>query len=382
LLIRSAVALGAVDPGFDPKHVVTMGMALTGPRYATSASVAQTVRDGVERVRSVPGVVDASATCCVPLEGGFGLPFTIVGRPLQGSSTTTGQGGWTTISPGFFDVFKIPIKRGRAYTARDDGQAPAVVIISESMAKQYWKDSDPLKDRLIIGRGVMKEFKDEPERQIIGIVGDIRDRGLNNDPGPTMYVPQAQLPDGVNALNLRLAPMAWVVRTRGEPRSLVPAIQEQLRQATGLPVADVLSMEEVVSLSTARQRLNMLLMTIFGCCAVLLAAIGIYGVMAYSVEQRTTEMGIRLALGAEVGQVKNMVVFQGLTLALIGVAIGIGSAFALTRFLASALFEVKAHDPVVFIVVPILLSAVALAAVWIPASRAGRVGLIDALRYE
>ena len=248
LLIRSVVALGAVDPGFDAKHVVTMTMSLTGPRYATTTSAAQTVRDGIERVRVVPGVVNASATCCVPLQGGFGLPFTIVGRPLQGSSTVTGGGGWITISPGFFDVFKIPIKRGRAFSERDDHWAPAVVIINESMAKQYWKDADPLNARLVIGRGVMKEFKDEPDRQIVGIVGDIRDQGLNNDPGPTMYIPQAQLPDAANALNLRIAPIAWVVRTQGEPRSLVPTIQEQLRQSTGLPVANVLSMQEVVSL--------------------------------------------------------------------------------------------------------------------------------------
>jgi putative ABC transport system permease protein len=250
------------------------------------------------------------------------------------------------------------------------------------MAKKYWKDSDPLRDRLLIGRGLMKEFQEEPERQIIGVVGDIRDQGLNNDPGPTMYIPQAQLSDALNALNLRLAPMAWMVRTQGDPRPLVPAIEEQLQQATGLPVADVYSMDEVVSLSTGRQRLNMLLMTVFGCCAVLLAAIGIYGVIAYSVEQRTTEIGIRMALGAEAGQVKGMVVLQGLSLALIGVVIGLGSALGLTRFLSSILFEVKPHDPIVFLTVPILLSLVALIAVWIPASRAGRVGLIDALRYE
>jgi putative ABC transport system permease protein len=382
LLIRSDIALGAIDPGFDARHVLTMSMVLTGPRYATSAALAQTVRDGVERVRAVPGVVNASATCCVPLQGGFGLPFTVVGRPLQGSSTATGNAGWATISPGFFDVFKIVIKSGRAFTERDNHQAPAVVIINESMARQYWKDSDPLRDRLVIGRCVMKEFKDEPDRQIVGVVSDVRDRGLNNDPGPTVYIPQAQETDAANALNLRIAPMAWVVRTEGDPRSLAPAIQEQLRQSTGLPVADVYPMEEVVSLSTARQRLNMLLMTIFGCCAAVLAAIGIYGVMAYSVEQRANEMGIRVALGAEAAQVKGMVVIQGLGLAVVGVVIGLGSAFGLTRLLASFLFGVKAHDPLVFVLVPLLLSAVALAAVWIPASRASAVDPIQALRNE
>ena len=251
------------------------------------------------------------------------------------------------------------------------------------MARQYWiKGDDPLNARLIIGRGVMREFKDEPERQIIGIVGDVRDGGLNNEPQPKMYVPQAQLPDPANALNVRLTPIAWVVRMRVEPHSLSARIQEELRQVTGLPVSDIRSMGDVVSLSTSRQRFNMLLMTVFGCSALLLAAIGIYGLMAYSVEQRTPEIGIRLALGAETSRVKNMVVFQGMTLAIIGVIIGISFALNLTSLITRFLFSVKPWDPAVFVTVPIVLSAVALLAVWIPARRASRVNPMDALRYE
>jgi ABC-type antimicrobial peptide transport system permease subunit len=239
-----------------------------------------------------------------------------------------------------------------------------------------------LKDRLIIGRGVMREFKDEPERQIIGVVGDVRDGGLNRDPGPTMYIPQAQVPDAANALNVRIAAMAWVVRTQGDPHPLLPAIQEQLRQSTGLPVSDIRSMEDVVSLSTGRQRFNMLLMSVFGCSALLLAAIGIYGLMAYSVEQRTQEIGIRLALGATTNQVKNMVVSQGMLLASAGAVLGLVSAFGLTRFLQSFLFSVQGHDPLVFTAVPILLSLIALLAVWLPARRASRIEPTQALRYE
>jgi ABC-type antimicrobial peptide transport system permease subunit len=197
-----------------------------------------------------------------------------------------------------------------------------------------------------------------------------------------MYIPQGQVPDAANALNVRLTPMAWVVRTRVEPHTLSAAIQEQLRQATGLPVSDVKSMEEVVSLSTSRQRFNMLLMTIFGSSALLLAAIGIYGLMAYSVEQRTQEIGIRLALGAGLGQVRNMVVFQGMRLALIGVAIGMAASTGLTRLIATFLFGVKPLDTIVFTAAPILLSAVALAAVWLPARRASRIDPLTALRCE
>jgi putative ABC transport system permease protein len=382
LLIRTAVALGRVDPGFDARNVLTMRMSLTGPRFLKSEGVEQLVRDGVERLRSVPGVVAASATCCVPLQSGYGLPFVVVGRPLPPEGPFHGGGSWVTISPGYFDVFKIPLTRGRAFNERDTQQAPGVVIINETMARRFWEKGDPLADRLVIGRGVMREFAGEPERQIIGVVGDVRNGGLDSEPGPTMYVPQAQLPDAANALNVGLTPIAWVVRTQVEPTSVSSAVQEQLRQASGLPVSNVRTMSEVVSTSTSRQQFNMWLMTVFGGCALLLAAIGIYGLMAYSVEQRTQEIGIRLALGAPAHQVKNMVVRQGMALTLVGVAVGLGSAYLLTRFVATFLFGVQARDPMVFVAVPVVLSAVALLAVWLPARRASRIDPIIALRAE
>jgi putative ABC transport system permease protein len=360
--------------------VLTMRMSLTDPRFLKSEGVAQMVRDGVERIRAVPGVVNASATCCVPLQGGYGLPFLIVGRPADGPFH--GGGSWMTVSPGYFEVFKIPVTRGRSFTELDRGGSPGVVIINEAMARQYWPKADPLNQRLVIGRGIMREFADEPERQIIGVVGDTRDGGLNNEPGPAMYIPQAQVPDAANALNVRLTPMAWVVRTQVEPYSVSAAIQEQLRQATGLPVADVRTMTEVVSLSTSRERFNMWLMTVFGVSALLLAAIGVYGLMAYSVEQRTQEIGIRLALGAQATQVKNMVVFQGMRLALAGVAVGLGAALWLVRVISTFLYGVTARDPLVFVGVPVLLTAVAFVAVWLPARRASVVDPLVALRYE
>jgi putative ABC transport system permease protein len=384
LLIRTAVALRHVDPGFDTHNVLTLKMSLKGVQYEKAEAVEQVVRNGVENLRTIPGVVNASATCCVPLQGGYGLPFRIVGRPLAADSQGPfhGGGGWMTISPGYFEVFKIPVRRGRTFNERDTSTSTPVVVINEAMAKQYWPKADPLNDRLVIGKGVMREFASEGERQIVGIAADIKSNGLDSEPQPQMFIPQAQVPDLANALNVSLTPISWIVRTELPPQSLSSAIQDQLRQSTGLPVSDVTSMDEIVSVSVSRQRFNMWVMSVFGACALLLAAIGIYGLMAYSVEQRTQEIGIRLALGAQGAQVKNMVVLQGMTLALVGVAIGLGAAFGLARLIAAFLFGVTARDPLVFAGTPLLLALVALFAVWLPARRASRVDPIVALRYE
>jgi predicted permease len=381
LLIRTLIVLRSVEPGFDPGNVLTMRMSLAGPQYLQTDSGEQVMRTGLERLRALPGVEHAAATCCVPLEGGYGLPFRITGRPLE-KGAFHGGGAWLTVSPGYFETFKIAVKRGRAFTDRDDARGPAVVLINEAMARQYWKDTDPLNERIMIGAGVMKELSEERERTIIGVVSDVRDGGLNNEPGPHMYVPNAQVPNALNALNLRITPVAWVVRTRGEPYAMSTAIQEQLRQASGLPVSDIRSMEDVVSRSISRQRFNVLLMGVFGGSALLLAAIGIYGLMAYSVEQRTQEIGIRIALGAELEHVRRMVVVQGMRLAIAGVVVGLAAAFALTRLMASFLYGVEARDPAVFVAVPLVLTLVSLLAVWLPARRASTVSPLTALRAQ
>ena len=380
LLIRTSLALRAVDPGFDPTNVLTMRMAFTGPRYESAAAVDQVITAGVERLRALPGVVNASAACCLPLEGGYGLGFKIVGRPLEPGRTNHGGVSWMTVSPGYFEVFKIPVLHGRTFTTLDTKASPPVVVINEAMAKQFWKTGNPLNDFLTIGRGGMKEFAAEPDRQIIGIVADSRDDGLNQEAQPKAFVPQAQVPDAVNALNMPIAPMAWVIRTRVTPLALSAAVQEQLRQATGLPVADIRSMGQVVARSISRERFNTLLMTVFALSALALAAIGIYGVMAYAVQQRTREIGVRLALGASPAAVRSMVVFQGMRLALIGVIIGLAAAYGLSRYMSTLLFGVEARDPLVFVGVPILLALIALLAVWVPASRASRVDPLGALR--
>jgi len=381
LLIRTALALGAVKPGFDSENVLTMRMSLNSTKYARTAAVEQLTRDGLERLRAIPGVVSASATCCIPLEGGYGLPFRVIGRPLD-KGPFHGGGGWQTLAPGFFEVFKIPILRGRPFTERDNASGAPVVIINQAMAKQYWPKGDPLTDRILIGKGIMSELEAEMPRQIIGIASDIRDGALNRDPRPAMYVPYSQTTDAINALNVRLTPLAWVVRTRGEPTALLPKISEQLRQVSGLPVTDVRTMAEVISRSTSRQRFNMLLMSVFAGAALLLAVIGVYGLMAYSVQQRTQEIGIRMALGAQKHDVLKLVVGKGMALAIVGTAIGLVASIGLTRLMRSLLFEVTATDWLTFVIVSMVLLVVALLACYIPARRATKVDPLIALRYE
>ena len=381
LLIRTFRNLQAVDPGFDTHNVLTMAMSINADRFQKTAGVAQIVRDGTERLAGLPGVTSAAAACCLPLQGGFGLPFDIVGRP-KGNDPSTGGAGIFTVSWSYFDTFKVPVLHGRNFTEHDDGSAPGVVIINEAMAKEFWPQGDPLSDRLLIGVGMGPVFA-EPPRQIIGVTGNMRNGGLDQDPAPTMYIPIAQMPDKVTALNSRIAPLWWIVRSRVEPHTLVKPISAALRDATGgLPVGHVRTMNEIASSTISRQRFSMLLLTIFGSSALLMAAIGIYGFMAYSVQQRTQELGIRMALGAQAPNIRNMVVRQGMVLAGIGVVIGIGGALGLTRLLAGFLFGVKAWDPAAFVVTPLLLSAVALLAVWIPAYRATRVDPVTALRFE
>ena len=218
---------------------------------------------------------------------------------------------------------------------------------------------------------------------IVVVVSETHEGGLARDLGQMMIVPQSQVTDGMTALNARILPMRWAVRTRGDPRQAIAAVTEQLRQASGgFAVTQVRTMDEMVSTSTARQSFNMMLLTILGAIALVLAAIGIYGLMAYSVAQRTQEMGIRMALGADRATIRNLVVLHGMTLAIVGVALGIGAAFGLTRLMASLLFGVKTWDPAVFVTVPIILTAVALAAVWMPATRASRLDPMKALRVE
>ncbi len=381
LLIRTFGALRGVNPGFDAHNVLTMEMSLAGARFEKAAAVEQLERDGRQRLEGLPGVETAALTCCLPLEGGFGLPFTIEGQPPK-EGPYNGESGWISVSPGYFGVFRIPIDKGRAFSDGDNGGGPRVVIVNEEFAKKFFSKGEGLGSRITIGKGVGPEF-DEPPREIVGIVADVREGGLDQPPAPMMYVPTAQVNDGVVALNNRIGAAEWVVRTRLQPFSLSADIQGELRKASGgLPVAHIRSMQQVVGESTARNDFNMTLLAIFAGVALLLAAIGVYGLMAYSVQQRTQEIGVRMALGASPNQVRRMVVTQGMRLALVGVALGIAASLALARLMKSMLYGVKSWDPLTIITVTILLSTVTLIAAYFPARRASRVDPIVALRYE
>ncbi len=380
LLIRTFAALRGVNPGFDSHHVLTLRMSLAGSRFRTAYQVNQLVRDGAGRLDSVPGCESSGASYVLPLEGAFGVPFNVIGETSP-ARRYDGR-GWIGVSPGYFDVFKIPILRGRGFNDRDDASAAGVAIVNQTLARQFWPHRDPLGGRIVLGREYGREFE-EPVRQIVGVTADVHDSGLDRNPGPIVYVPLAQVTDGITRLAARAAPLVWIVRTKPEPRALGPAIESAIDRATGgLPVSLVRSMDEVVAQSTARASFNMLLMTVFAAAALLLALIGIFGVIAYSVRQRTQEFGIRLALGASTRQVRNGIVLEGMRPAMTGIAVGLVAAFALTRFLSSVVFGIQPRDPLVFTVVPAVLIFVSLPAVCIPAIRAARIDPSRALRWE
>jgi len=374
LLVRTFIALHEVGPGFDAHNVLTMEMSLNGQRYQSTAGIAQLLHDGRDRLRALPGVELAAACFWLPIDVEDGTGFQIVGRPAR----KDGYGSqWMSVTPGYLSLFKIPVLRGRDFTENDKAGAPSVVLINEALAAKYWPNEDPIGQHIRDGNEV------GGVETIVGIVADSHNSGLARPADPMMMIPIAQVTDSYNAAYANIQPLFWVVRTRGDPHLAIPAVTEQLRIASaGFPVGHIRTMDEVMGRSTARQSFNMLLLTIFGAVAVVLAAIGIYGLMAYSVEQRTQEMGIRMALGADRARIRRLVVWHGMRLALFGVVVGVAAALGLTRLIASFLFGVKPWDPAVFIAAPVVLAAVALVAVWLPAARAAKLDPMQALRAE
>jgi len=382
LLIRTFVSLHEVRGGFEPHDLITMQTSLAGDKYASTAQVELLSRRMVERLEGLPGVEAASSSISIPIEGGPDLPFTIEGRPPSGDSPYHGDVSWREADADYFKALKVPFLRGRTFTLQDTAKAPAVVIINETMAKKYWPKQDPIGQRITIGKGLGPQF-DDPTRQIVGVVGDVRENGLDNPAPEVFYVPLGQVPEGLTQLANGVLPRSWLIRTSVDPRTLVQAFKKEfLAMDNQLAIARVRTMEQVIVEATARQNFNMLLLTIFACVALLLASIGIYGVMSYVVEQRTHEIGIRMALGARTGDMLLLVVGNGMKLVAIGLAAGLAGAFWLTRYMAALLYGVKPTDPVTYLAVALVLLAVAFLATYIPARRAARVDPVIALRYE
>jgi putative ABC transport system permease protein len=323
----------------------------------------------LERVRAVPGIEAAAITVARPLGGGLapGTSYWPTDRPAPEASERP-VADIRMVSPDFFRTMGIPLVRGRDFDWRDDADAPPVIIINETAARTHWPAEDPIGKQMVVRMG------DETPRTIVGVAGDVRHSDLRSAPRATVYYPHAQLN------------FPWfdlMVRSSADPAALLPALRrEVLAVDPNLPLYSAKRMTEVVSESVAEQRFNMLLLSLFATIALTLAAVGIYGVMSFSVNQRTHEIGIRVALGAERGRVLRLVVGQGLALAVAGVAIGLAAAFALTRLMRSLLFEVSSTDALTFVAVPLLLIATAYLACYLPARRAARVDPMVAMRYE
>ena len=370
LLIKSFVLLRDVNPGFDPENVLTMRIALSGRRYSKPEQQMIFFRELTQRVSALPGVEAAGAALSLPLSGSgdtAGRSFVREGRPLTPEEAL--QTDYFVLTPGYFKTMRIPVKAGRAFTDADTAETPPVVVINESIGHRIFAGEDPIGKRILV-------WPDEKfAREIVGVVSDVKVRRLNEETGYQIYVPYAQ--------DAGWGIMSLAVRTKGDPQALTSPVRGAIFSIDkNQPAYDIKTMDDVFSASVANTRLVVLLFGVFSMFALLLASIGIYGVIAYSVAQRTHEIGIRLALGAQTGDVRRMIVTQGMILALIGAGLGLAGAFAITRVMRGLLFGVSPTDPLIYIGVSLLLTIVALLACYIPARRATKVDPMIALRYE
>ena len=382
LMIRTFMGLRSVETGFDAHNVLTMRTAISGGRYSSTAQVASMVQQATDRIQVLPGVNAVGCAVMLPVEGSsIDLPFSIQGRqPKEGQ--WEGDEYWRFVSPGYFQALRIPVLRGRLFARTDTASSDRVVIINETFARKYWPNDDPLGKVMVIGKGLGPEF-DEPPRQIVGIVGSVTEASLNGGKVPVMYIPQSQVSDGLTKLGASLLPLSWVIRTNADPFSVAAAARHEFETLDAqLAPSHVVTMEQLISESTIQQNFSTLLLTVFAGLALLLAAVGIYGLMAYSVQQRTQEIGIRMALGANRTKIMAMILNQGARLAAIGTAIGLAGAYALARFLGKLFFGIKTNDPLAFSIVAVALVAITLLAGAVPARRATRVDPMVALRQE
>jgi putative ABC transport system permease protein len=369
LLLRSFAKLQDVRPGFEPNNVLTMRLNLPRTRYRENAESWNFYARLLQDTKALPGVQDVALTSQVPLSstGGTAGEVEIPGKPAPRDGSQPSS-AWRIVSPGYLRTLGIPL-RGRDFDEHDTADSQLVTIISEEMARRYWPGEDPIGKTVIL-----RSFGGKPF-MIIGVVGDVRSSGLDIEPGPMAYVPTA-MAAGWN-------PMQLVVRTRTEPTAQASAVRGVLRSIdANVPVYDTQTVEQFLYDSLGARRFNMFLLGSFAAVALLLASVGLFGVMAYLVSQRTHEIGVRLALGARPRDVFRLVIGRGMLLALVGAAIGLAGAFGLARFLETLLFQVKPTDALVFAVAPVLLLGVALLACYVPARRAMKVDPMVALRYE
>jgi putative ABC transport system permease protein len=373
LLIRSFLHLMNVDPGFSPQNVLTLNISLPDSRYESARSMIAFEQQALDRLSALPGVRSAGGVFGLPLGNGtIEGDFTVEGQPAPAPGAQPFIAAKKVIGGDYFKAIGIPLLRGRYFEEQDSETAPHVVMVSQSLARHFWPHEEAMGKRLKPG------FSNDAWCTVVGIVGDTKQYSLDETPSPSMYLPYAQAP-----ATFLMQDITLVLRTGADPRSLVTAARRAVQAVDpDLPVFDVASMEQLVYRSVSTPRFNTALLGVFAALALVLAAVGIYGVMSYAVVQRTHEIGVRVALGARAGDILRQVVRQGMLPAVVGIAIGTAGAWAVTRFLSSLLFGVRPTDPMTFTLVPLLLATVALVACLIPARRATKVDPVVALRYE
>ncbi|HXG65438.1 MAG TPA: ABC transporter permease [Blastocatellia bacterium] len=371
LMMRSFLRLQQVNPGFDPENVITMRISQPGPKFGGSGNHAAFFKQVIERIQALPGVEAAGAVSHLPLSGAEEIDdFIIEGRPPVAIGDPGPMADMRAVSADYFHVMRIPLLRGRYFTEHDDEDARRVAIISDSLARRFWPGEDPIGKR--VNRGDADVETDW--LTVVGIVADVKHSSLEIESRPHLYFPYLQTP---------WASMTVVARASADPASLAGALRNEVWAVNkDQPVSDIRPMQDYLAAAVTQRRFNMLLLGLFAALAMTLAAVGIYGVISYSVTQRTREIGIRMAVGAQAGDVFRMVVGQGLALVLTGVTIGLAAAFALTRVMSSLLYEVSATDPVTYTTISLLLTGVAVLASIIPARRAAKVDPMAALRHE
>ena len=374
LLIRTFLGLRRIDPGFDQRNVLTFEVAPNGQQYNTTAKHVEYTQRALERLKSIPGVTGAAVTTNLPLGRWLNLAVEVDGRPNSQRSTEI-----RLITREYFDVLRMRLIRGRQFDENDSANSEPVVIVNEAYAKQVFKDSEALGEHLIVQR----TRTNNRASRIVGVVSDLKQFGLNSIAPAAVFVPLTQVSDDVLLVARQFVTIKFALKTGVDPLTLTSSVKRAMLDIdSSLPITNVQSLEEIVAFSLKQDRFNTLVLGLFAGIGLILALIGIYGLVSYSVTQRTREIGIRLALGAGRGDVLRLIVFQGMLPAMIGVAIGIGGALGLTRLLASFLYGVTATDPLTFVATAVLLSSVALIACLVPARRATKVDPMIALRYE